>query len=55
MLFDLTYYVNYVEAFSYGGDIFIAYDVGGGMVFEYNFTADEVGVYFDGIVEYYYY
>ena len=49
-----TYYVSDVEAFRYDGDIFIAYDVGGGMVFEYNFTADEVGVYFDGIVDYYY-
>lgn len=49
-----TYYVNYVEAFSYGGDIFIAYDVGGALTFEYNYTDDEVGVYEDGIVDYYY-
>lgn len=49
-----TYYVSDVEAFSYGGDIFIAYDVGGGLTFEYNYTDDEVGVYEDGIVDYYY-
>ena len=49
-----TYYVNYVEAFSYGGDIFIAYDVGGALTFEYNYTDDEVGVYEDGIVDYHY-
>jgi hypothetical protein len=49
-----TYYVSDVEAFSYGGDIFIAYDVGGGLTFEYNNTDDEVGVYEDGIVDYYY-
>lgn len=48
-----TYYVSDVEAFSYGGDIFIAYDVGGGLTFEYNYTEDEVGVYEDGTVDYY--
>lgn len=49
-----TYYVSDVEAFRYDGDIFIAYDVGGGLIFEYNYTDDEVGVYEDGIVDYYY-
>lgn len=48
------YYVSDVEAFSYGGDIFIAYDVVGGLTFEYNYTDDVVGVYEDGIVDYYY-
>ena len=49
----ITYNVNYVDAFSYNGNIYITYDVGGGMVFEYNYTEDEVGVYKDGIVDYY--
>ena len=48
-----THYVEYVEAFSYGGDIFIAYDVGKGLVFEYNYSQDEVGEYDDGVVYYY--
>lgn len=49
-----TYYVDDVEAFSFNGCIYIAYDVGGGLTYEYNYTDDEVGVYDDGFVDYYY-
>ena len=48
-----TYYVEYVDAFSYGGDIYITYDIGKGLVFEYNYSQDEVGEYDDGVVYYY--
>ena len=50
-----NYYVNDVYAFSYGGASYITYDVGGGMIFEYNKTDDEVGVYQNWVVYYYTY
>lgn len=51
--YETSYSVYDVYAFEYAGDTYIAYDIGGGDTYEYNYSADEVGYYSDYIVDYY--